>query len=79
MLKLINQSDCDLINLHWINAETVSLEDIKKMIKENRAIYDYKADMRENKWAGEKKLEISSKAELPVYINLNYEKYKDWF
>ena len=49
------------------------------MIKENRAIYDYKADMRENKWAGEKKLEISSKAELPVYINLNYEKYKDWF
>lgn len=57
----------------------LQLEDIKKMIKENRAIYDYKADMRENKWAGEKKLEISSKAELPVYINLNYEKYKDWF
>ena len=57
----------------------LQLEDIKKMIKETRAIYDYKADMRENKWAGEKKLEISSKAELPVYINLNYEKYKDWF
>ncbi len=57
----------------------LQLEDIEKMIKENRAIYDYKADMRENKWAGEKKLEISSKAELPVYINLNYEKYKDWF
>ena len=57
----------------------LQLEDIKKMIKENRAIYDYKADMRENKWSGEKKLEISSKAELPVYINLNYEKYKDWF
>ena len=57
----------------------LQLEDIKKMIKEKRAIYDYKADMRENKWAGEKKLEISSKEELPVYINLNYEKYKDWF
>ena len=33
LLKLINQSDCDLINLHWINAETVSLEDIKKINK----------------------------------------------
>ena len=55
----------------------LQLEDIEKMIKENRAIYDYKADMRENKWAGEKKLEISSIQSLEIAGVL--EKYKDWF
>lgn len=57
----------------------LKLNDIEKMIKENRAIYDYKADMRENKWSGNKKLENANISELPDHINLNYEKYKNWF
>ncbi len=32
-LKYINESNYDLINLHWINAETLSIEDIKKIKK----------------------------------------------
>ena len=32
-LKFINNSDYDLINLHWINAETLSIDDIKKINK----------------------------------------------
>ena len=32
-LKYINNSNYDLINLHWINAETISLEDVKKINK----------------------------------------------
>ena len=32
-LKYINDSNYDLINLHWINAETLSIEDIKKFKK----------------------------------------------
>lgn len=32
-LKYINNSDHDLINLHWINAETLSINDVKKINK----------------------------------------------
>ena len=32
-LQYINNSNYDLINLHWINAETLSVEDIKKIKK----------------------------------------------
>ena len=33
----------------------LKIEDIK-MIQENKAIYDYGADMKENKWSGKIKL-----------------------
>ena len=52
--------------------------DIKKMISENRAIYDYQVDMRENKWKGEKKLKILDNSNLPTYIQSNLEKYTNW-
>tara|TARA_B100001248_G_scaffold191731_1_gene146943 strand:+ start:1391 stop:2275 length:885 start_codon:yes stop_codon:yes gene_type:complete len=57
----------------------LSIQDIEKMINENKAIYDYKADMREDKWKGEKKLIKSDNSELPIYVQSNYEKYKSWF
>ena len=56
----------------------INLEGIKKMISENRAIYDYNADMRTNKWSGEKKLLRSDISELPDYIKQNRNKYFDW-
>ena len=33
LLKFINNSKYDIINLHWINAETLSINDIKKINK----------------------------------------------
>lgn len=33
ILKFINNSDYDLVNLHWINAETLSINDVKKITK----------------------------------------------
>ena len=48
------------------------------MIKENKAVYDYSADMLEDKWSGEKRLYKSSFNELPDYIKKNPEKYKEW-
>ena len=56
----------------------INLEGIKKMISENRAIYDYNADMKTNKWSGEKKLLRSDINELPDYIKQNRNKYFDW-
>ena len=52
--------------------------DIEKMIKENRAIYDYQVDMKKNKWSGQKKLKVINNTFLPFYIQSNIEKYKDW-
>ena len=31
-----------------------NINDLEKMIKENRAVYDYSSDMRKNKWSGKK-------------------------
>ena len=57
----------------------LNINDLETMIKENRAVYDYSADMRENKWKGEKKLIKIDKSELPNFIKSNYNKYKNWF
>ena len=57
----------------------LKIKDIEKMMKENRAIYDYDSDMRESKWAGKKTLNKVKLDNLPNYINLNKKKYLDWF
>ena len=56
----------------------LKIEDIKKMIQENKAIYDYGADMKENKWSGKIKLKKADLIELPDYIKNNKKKYVDW-
>ena len=56
----------------------LKIKDIKRMIQENKAIYDYGADMKENKWSGEIKLKKTDIVELPEYIKINEKKYKDW-
>ena len=57
----------------------LKLNDLEKMIEENRAVYNYGADMRKNKWSGEMKLIKSDQNYLPEYIKINNSKYKDWF
>ena len=57
----------------------LNIKDIEKMIRENKAIYDYKADMRQDKWSGKKDLARANISELPDYVKQNKEKYKDWF
>jgi hypothetical protein len=42
-------------------------------------MYDHNADQKDNnKWSGGNKLEKISNLELPEYINLNTNKYKNW-
>ena len=56
----------------------LKLDDIKNMIKNNRAIYDYHADMRASKWSGKEKLKKCDLSELPKYLILNQDKYAAW-
>ena len=52
--------------------------DLKRLIDDNKAVYDYHVDMKKDKWKGEKKLKISKTSDLPNYIQKNLNKYKEW-
>jgi len=54
------------------------LKDIKKMILENRAIYNHEVDQRENKFNGDIKLCKLNRKYWPDFLKVNYNKYKKW-
>ena len=56
----------------------LKVNDLTKMINEHRAVYDYQVDMKKNKWIGQKQLSKAQTSLLPLYIQTNLEKYKDW-
>ena len=41
-------------------------------------MYDHNVDQRGNKWSSKNKLSKIVISELPDYINLNADKYKEW-
>ena len=57
----------------------LTLNDIEKMIKENKVVYDLGVDMRKNKWSGKSQLEKTGIDQSPEYVQNNYNLYKDWF
>ncbi len=57
----------------------LNIKDIRKLMDEKRIIYDHNIDQKEYKWSGNKKLKKINRIYLPKYINLNLEKYKDWY
>jgi len=57
----------------------LGLEDIEKMVSENKIGYDHTADQRTvNKWSGNHMLKKVSDNFLPEYLVNNKEKYIDW-
>ena len=60
------------------NESGLKLDDIKKMINEKRAIYDYHADMKTYKWSGNQILKKCELSELPKYLINNQKKYSLW-
>jgi len=57
----------------------ITLEDIKKKIKEKKVFYNHFAD-KENvkKWEYEQELKKTDLEILPNYLKINKEKYKSW-
>ncbi len=51
---------------------------IEEIMKNRKAIYNLRADMKSDKFDNTQKLIIAEMSELPVYIQKNLEKYKDW-
>ncbi len=56
----------------------LKINDLKKLMSEKRVMYDHNIDQKEYKWAGKAKLEKVDSKYLPIYINQNLKKYKDW-
>jgi len=56
----------------------LKLNDIKDMVNNQKALYDYHSDMRDYKWSGKEKLEKCDFSELPEHISNNKDKYSAW-
>ena len=51
---------------------------ISEIMKNKKAIYNLRADMKTNKFDNTQNLVVTKINELPAYIQNNLEKYKDW-
>ena len=58
--------------------QPLSIEDIDKIIKSKKAIYDLKVDKTANKIGNGKMLEIFEIDKLPTYLKKNMDNFKDW-
>jgi len=64
---------------HWeYQISGLNLDDIRGMVKNKTAVYDYHADMKKSKWSGQEKLTKCELDELPKFLNLNSRLYSDW-
>ena len=66
--------------LHHYEYEESGLkpEDIKKLIKQRKALYNYGADKRQEKWSNNSDLIKINLELLPKYISDNKNKFKEW-
>ncbi len=53
-------------------------EKINQIMKDRKAIYNLRADMKSDKFDNTQELVIAKISELPIYLQKNLEKYKDW-
>ena len=56
----------------------LKINDIRKLIKEKRVMYDHNIDQRGYKWSGKAILKNTDIKLLPNYIAENLEKFKEW-
>ena len=56
----------------------IGVKGIKEMIKQKKLIYNYGVDQRKNKFLDTETLKEMSVNNLPEYIRINQNKFKDW-
>ena len=56
----------------------LKLEDLKKIIKENKILYDHGQDQTGYKWGSKRTLNKVTLSKMPDYIRKNYKKYGNW-
>jgi beta-1,4-mannosyl-glycoprotein beta-1,4-N-acetylglucosaminyltransferase len=65
---------------HHYEFETSGLKinDLEKIVKEKKVVYDHSVDQRGYKWSATTKLKKLDLSEMPKYLANNNLKYKDW-
>ena len=56
----------------------LKLEDLKKIVKEKKIIYDHSQDQTGYKWGSNATLNAVGLSEMPDYLKENYQKYNSW-
>ena len=56
----------------------LKLDDLKKLIKEKKVMYDHNLDQKKYKWSGNSFLKRIENSELPDYVKVNQKKFIDW-
>ena len=56
----------------------MGIQKIKNKIQNKESIYDLNVDMRKSKFEGGQKLSVLRTNELPIYIQNNLDKFKQW-
>ena len=66
--------------LHYVDYQEsgLKLDDLKKLMKEKKVMYDHSMDKKKDKWGEGEKLIATKIEEMPEYIIQNVEKYKSW-
>ena len=67
--------------LHHLEFEEsgLKLEDMNKMVKEKKVLYDHSSDKRKSKWKSSASLVKIMDSELPKFLIDNKTKYQNWF
>ena len=56
----------------------LKLDDLKKRVKEKKAIYNLNVDQKEDKWNSKTDLLAVELSSMPDYLENNYKKYIKW-
>ena len=56
----------------------MNLNDIKKIVKNKKILYDHSADQTESKLISSKTLKKVDLSKMPKYLKENFKKYDDW-
>ena len=56
----------------------LKLNDLKKLVKEKKVMYNHMIDKKEFKWSGGGQLEALNLNEMPEYVRNNKEKFENW-
>jgi len=56
----------------------IKINDIKKLISEERVVYDCKVDQKEFRWSGKSILKKIDLSFLPDYVSKNEKIFKEW-
>ena len=63
---------------HEYEESGLKVKDLKNLILEKRVMYDHGTSRKNYKWSGKSKLIRVPDLDLPEYLCLNKNKYKDW-